>query len=70
MSAPTAIKHDTQLISVKTLAKQWDCSRTSVCRLLEEAGVEPVFLGRGTNGTKRYLKRDVDGFLRSLERLT
>ena len=70
MSAATAVKHDTQLISVKTLAKQWDCSRTTVSRLLEEAGVEPVFLGKGRNGAKRYLKRDVDGFLRSLERLT
>lgn len=68
MSAPSQIKHDTQLVSAKTLAARWDCSRTTVSRLLEHAGVEPVFLGQGSNGTKRYRKRDVDAFLQSLER--
>ena len=57
-------------MSSKTLAEQWDCSRTTVTRLLEEAGVEAYYFGKGRNGAKRYLKKDVDAFLNSLERLT
>ena len=70
MGTSSRIQHDSQLVSVKTLAELWDCSRTTVSRLLEEAGVEAYFLGHGRNGAKRYLKRDVDAFLASLERST
>jgi hypothetical protein len=59
---------DALFVSVKTLARQWDCSRTTVCRLLEQAGVPAFFLGRGRNGSKRYLKTDVESFLSSVER--
>jgi DNA-binding transcriptional regulator YhcF (GntR family) len=69
MATSSAVQHTTELVSVKTLAARWDCSRTTVSRLLEDAGVEPVFLGKGRNGSKRYRKKDVDAFLKSLERL-
>ena len=62
--------HGAQFVSVKTLAEHWDCSRTTVSRLLEEAGVQAHYFGRGRNGTKRFLKRDVDAFLESVERTT
>ncbi len=55
-------------MSVKTLAKQWDCSRTTVSRVLEEEGVQAYYFGRGRNGPKRYLKQDVDRFLSRLEK--
>ena len=58
---------DALFVSVKTLARQWDCSRTTVCRLLEQAGVTAFFLGKGRNGAKRYRKTDVDAFLQSIE---
>lgn len=58
---------DALFVSVKTLARQWDCSRTTVCRLLEQAGVPAFFLGKGRNGAKRYRKVDVDAFLQSIE---
>jgi len=40
-------------VSVKTLARLWDCSRTTVSRLLERAGVPAYYFGRGRNGSKR-----------------
>jgi DNA-binding transcriptional MocR family regulator len=56
-----------QFVSVKTLARQWDCSRTTVSRSLEQAGVRAFYFGRGRNGSKRYLRRDVEEFLSKLE---
>ncbi len=53
-------------IGVKALATNWDCSRTTVSRILEEAGIHPYYFGSGRNGPKRYLKADTDHFLRSL----
>ena len=69
-SAPAVAEEsgsDALFVSVKTLARQWDCSRTTVCRLLEQAGVQAFFLGKGRNGAKRYRKADVDTFLQSIE---
>ena len=57
----------TEFVSLKTLAKRWDCSRTTVTRLLDKAGVQAFFLGQGRNGTKRYRKEDIEAFLRSIE---
>ena len=61
-------KHTAAFVSVKTLAANWDCSRTTVSRLLDEAGVQAYYLGSGRNGSKRYLKADVDRFLQSVAR--
>lgn len=55
-----------RFISIKTLARLWDCSRTTVSRLLDEAGVKAYYFGRGRNGSKRYLKEDVDRYLQQL----
>jgi hypothetical protein len=60
--------HSEQFVSVKTLAKQWDCSRTTVTRLLEQAGVKAYYFGHGRTGSKRYLKDDIDRFLAGVER--
>lgn len=64
---PNSVDGDAQFLSVKTLAKQWDCSRTTVSRLLGQAGVRAYYFGRGRNGSKRYLKSDVEEFLSRLE---
>ena len=61
---------DARFVSVKTLAGQWDCSRSTVSRLLKKAGVQAYYFGRGRNGSKRYLRRDVEAFLDSVERTT
>lgn len=63
-----APNHIEAFVSVKTLAANWDCSRTTVSRLLETAGIQAYYLGSGRNGSKRYLKADVDQFLQSVAR--
>ena len=54
-------------VSLKTLANQLDTTRTSVRRWLSEAGIQPIALGRGPNGTIRYRWSDVKAWLESLE---
>ena len=58
---------DRTFVSVKTLAAQWDCSKTTVSRLLDQAGVPAFYFGRGRNGSKRYKQADIDRYLRNLE---
>ena len=60
--------HTDQFVSLKTLARQWDCSRTTVTRLLEQAGVPAYYFGRGRTGSKRYRKEDVDRFVARVEK--
>ena len=61
-----SLKHTAVFVSVKTLAANWEYSRTTISRILEEAGVTAYFLGSGRNGSKRFLKADVDRFLQSV----
>jgi hypothetical protein len=68
MAAAKTHMHADQFVSVKTLAKQWDCSRTTVTRLLEQAGVPAYYFGRGRTGSKRYLKDDIDRYLSRVEK--
>lgn len=68
MRAANKPKHNARFVSVKTLAELWDCSRTTVSRLLDEAGVEALYFGKGRNGSRRYLKADIDRFLEELDR--
>lgn len=65
-SSSVELRHDSQFVSLKTLAELWDCSRTTVARRLEDAGVKGYYLGNGMRGAKRYLKEDVDRFLETL----
>jgi AraC-like DNA-binding protein len=47
------VLHTTELISVKTLAARWDCSRTTVSRLLDDVGAEPVLFSKWRHGRAR-----------------
>jgi hypothetical protein len=58
---------DRIFVSMKTLAEQWDCSKTTVSRLLEKAGVPAFYFGRGRNGSKRYKVDDINRYLANLE---
>ncbi|MCB9852836.1 MAG: hypothetical protein H6819_07050 [Phycisphaerales bacterium] len=57
-----------RFVSVKTLAAEWDCSKTTVSRLLEAAGVPAYYFGSGRNGAKRYRRQDVDEYLRHIDK--
>lgn len=52
-----------RLVSLSTLAKKWDVSATTVRRLLDDAGVNPIFLSRKKGGTVRYPLEDIKGFI-------
>ena len=52
-----------RLVSARTLANEWQCSVSTVHRLLERARLKPYYLHDGRNGTKRYRREDVNGFL-------
>ena len=56
-------------VSLKTLAGLLDAHRSSVRRWLDEAGVQPIVLGRGRNGAIRYRWRDIEDWLESCESL-
>ncbi|MFA6132842.1 MAG: hypothetical protein WC869_02355 [Phycisphaerae bacterium] len=63
-------KEERLAVSLKTLANQLDTTRTSVRRWLSEAGIQPIALGHGTNGTIRYRWSDVKAWLDSLEQVS
>ena len=54
-----------RLISVIELAERWGIDRHTVVRLLDEAGVKAIYLSDKAYGTRRYVARDIDDFLRS-----
>lgn len=59
----TRLPGKSQLISEKTLAKQWDCHRTTVARLLRRVGIRPYYMGDSKNGLKRYALHEIQTFL-------
>lgn len=64
------VKMTLRLVSVKTLASELDASGTPVRRWLQEAGIDPVVIGRGRNGAVRYFWSDVQRWVDSLVRLS
>ena len=52
-----------RLISVAELAELWAVDRHTVVRLLDAAGVKPLFLSKKARGTRRYIAREVEEFL-------
>jgi hypothetical protein len=56
---------DARLVSLKTLAQMLDANRSSIRRWLGGAGIRPVTIGRGRNGSIRYRWRDVRDWLAS-----
>ena len=52
-----------QLVSLAQLSREWSTSRSTVRRILAEAGVQPFFLSDHRNGTVRYSRSEVDSFL-------
>ena len=53
-----------ELVDEKTLAERWNLDRSTVRRLLEEAGVPKYRLCKRPGGTVRYRPEDIEQFLR------
>ncbi len=54
-----------RLLSVTELAAQWSVDRHTVVRLLDQAGVQAIYLSGQAYGTRRYAERDIEAFLKS-----
>jgi len=54
-----------QAVSLKTVARLLDTTRSSARRWLREAGIRPIAVGRGRNGAIRYLWSDIKEWLHS-----
>jgi hypothetical protein len=46
-------------ISSRELAERWRCSRASVQRVCQRAGLKKLLLGHGRNGMVRYLTTEI-----------
>ena len=54
-----------RLVSLRELAGRWGCSRATVKRRLEGAGIRPLLMGSARNATVRFVLREVEAFLKS-----
>jgi hypothetical protein len=52
-------------LSPKELAERWRCSRSSVDRIAQRAGLRRVCLGGGTRGMVRYVREEVERYEQS-----
>lgn len=60
---PTRDLRSHQMVSLRTLAKLWDCHPASVRRILARAGVPAYLLGGGRKGMVRFRLSDVKEFV-------
>ena len=58
----TVVETSSPYLSPRDLAERWRCSRTSVQRITEQAGIGKLVLGNGKNATVRYLRADVERY--------
>lgn len=50
------------LITPRTLAERWQCSRSSVDRIARRNRFTRFCLGNGRNGMVRYLRKEVEAY--------
>ena len=65
MSRSKPIQPVPHYIAPKELMRRWCCSRSSVDRVAERAGLTRVYLGKGVNGMVRFIREEVEAFERS-----
>jgi len=53
------------LVSLDFVGQRWFCSRTTAARYLDDAGVEPIYLGKRPKSLRRYRFSDVVRFEQS-----
>ena len=59
---PTASSQSSKFLSPREIAARWRCSRSSVGRIAQRAGLRRVFLGGGVKGMVRYLREEVEQY--------
>lgn len=53
------IQEEASFVSLRWIATRWSCSRQTVRRVLQSAGIKPLYLGDAQNGTLRFALEDV-----------
>lgn len=61
-SGTGAASDSSAYLSPKDLADRWRCSRPTVSRIAERAGLRRFCLGEGRNGMVRYLRTEVEAY--------
>src|SRR3978361_1020853 len=56
------------LVSLKKISADWEVDRATARRLLRDAGIQPLILGNGRNGSIRYALAEIQAWLQSRER--
>jgi hypothetical protein len=59
---PTTETADPPYLAPRELQERWRCSRSSVDRIAQRAGLTRFCLGEGRNGIVRYSRREVEAF--------
>jgi len=49
-------------VAPKELAERWRCSRSSVDRIAERAGLNRLYLSVGRRGMVRYIREEVERY--------
>lgn len=49
-------------LSPREVAERWRCSRSTVDRVAQRAGLTRLYLGEGRNGVVRYVKKEVEAY--------
>lgn len=59
---PSKASAPSPYLAPKELAERWRCSRSSVARITERAGLSRLYLGEGRNGMVRYRREEVEAY--------
>ena len=62
MTSRSDVVAESPYISPRELVKRWKCSRSSVDRIAQRAGLRRVCLGEGRNGLIRYIRKEVEAY--------
>lgn len=62
MMSPSKSLNDSPYFAPKELAARWRCSRSSVDRIAQRAGLTRLCLGEGRNGIVRYVRAEVEAY--------
>ena len=62
MTSRSDVVAESPYISPRELVKRWKCSRSSVDRIAQRAGLRRVCLVEGRNGLIRYIRKEVEAY--------
>ncbi|MHB1157661.1 MAG: hypothetical protein ACYC26_12605 [Phycisphaerales bacterium] len=62
MSRSESMVLESPYVSPRELQGRWRCSRSSVDRIAQRAGLRRVLLGEGVNGMVRYIRKEVEAY--------